>query len=244
MANLLARFKPSKNRTPRPQSDNPDDDLGAPISQHRNPYNDTYTRRTSTKALSWAFGFAATLAIIEAVIISQLIPLKTIQPVILTFSDSRNQLVRVDLPTTHLSGMRLLLRNEIRQYMIARYTVTTDQAENNDRWNKQVRLYSTSAVYRDFQSDNANIVDLVNSNRITRSINIKSITSPTPNTFHIDFDLTEHIAGSGLSDTIDRTTQYTAEITISRLKTPLPAQIADVNPIGIVVSSFVVTHRQ
>ncbi len=233
--------------TGREQAPDPErehrDRLGPLLTQHENPTNQNRSNQIVVRVLLGGFGLSMASNIILGVTLSEVFPLHTVSPYLVTFSDKADQMVRIDPPTSRISSVLIVMQNEVRQYMSMRYTVTADMSETMDRWATHVRLFSSNRVYGDFQAEMAPIVDLMKSRAFTRQIRIVNTLRPEPNLFHVDFDIYNHKTGQGLTDTSETIEHYTAELRMVMQPQIVPRSAIELNPFGFVVTSYTVSQR-
>ena len=219
-------------------------EMGPLFSRHDNENNQSRAQSTTIRVLLGMVGLVSSIAVIEAVALTELIPMHTVEPYLVTFSDKQDQMVRIDPPTGHIGSLGIVLRKEIHDYIMARYTVTPDATETNDRWNTHIRLFSTQRVYADFQgSEVAQMKDMMSANKFTRAVSIVSVTNPEPGLFHVDFDTFDHITGTGLSDSQDKTGHFTATLKVGMQPRSVPRSEISLNPFGFVVATYSVSPR-
>ena len=235
------------DRLPRessPGPSNPRSSLGPLLAQHDNAYNQSRAHVVTIRVLIGVTGISLALNMILALALYQLFPMHTVVPYLITFSDRSDQMVRIDPPTTNISSLTLIIRKEIEQYCKYRYTVTADANETSERWNSHVRLFSSQRVYNEFQTEIKDIKELMATQKFTRAVTIVSVTNPQPGTYHVDFDTFDHITGTGLSDSTDRTGHFTATLRIAMQPQKVMRAFMMMNPFGFVVTSFSVSPRQ
>ncbi|WP_163466848.1 hypothetical protein, partial [Klebsiella oxytoca] len=75
-------------------------------------------------------------------------PLYKVVPVFVTFSDRADQVVRIEPPSGRISGINILVEQNVRDYVTYRNTVTADATETIDRWGNRIRVMSTEDAYQ------------------------------------------------------------------------------------------------
>jgi type IV secretory pathway component VirB8 len=217
--------------------------LGPMLLDHENPNNDSRAQVVTIRILLGAIGVSAMLNVVQGVALTELIPMHTVSPYLVTFSDKADQMVRIDPPTARISSLNIVLLNELKQYMMARYTVTADATETSDRWNTHVRLFSTQRVYQEFQDEVKDVTELMKRGQFTRQVTIVNLIPTGVGVFQCDFDTFDHMTGAGLSDSTDQTHHFTASLRVIMQPRSVPRELLDINPFGFLVTSYAVSPR-
>ncbi len=248
MFGLVQKQRPPQN-TSEDEVNNPNPvetrkRLGPLHTNHDTPYNHNAAHAVTIRILLIIAGVSMSLNIILGVLMTELMPLHTVEPFLVTFSDHADQMVEIDPPTANISSMSIIANQEIKDYIQNRYTVTADVDETVDRWNTHVRLFSSPKVYDAFQEEVADVKDLISSEQFTRQVNIINILNTEPGLYDVDFDTYEHMGANGLSGAQDQTHHYTASIRIVMEPRQVPRSMLDLNPFGFLVVAYTVSPRQ
>jgi type IV secretory pathway component VirB8 len=105
-----------------------------------------------------AFSVVAVLSIVANMLllfaIGSLVPLVRVRPYFLTLLDKNQQVVEIT-PVQNEKLNSDIIRSLIRQYVLARYTVTSDLEELNERWGPNGIVYQMSSqeVYSTFEKN-------------------------------------------------------------------------------------------
>ena len=217
--------------------------LGPLLTQHSSANNQSREQTVTVRILLGMVGLLGSISIIEGVALTELIPLKSVMPFFVHFSDKSDQMVTVVPPTGRIQSLAILLKFEIKQYMKARYTVTSVASETKDAWNTRVRLFSTARVFTDFEQENAEVSALMSQKRLTREVEIVNILNPEPGLFRVDFDTYDHVVGTGMSETQDKRNKFRAELKVAMNYRAIPRDQLEMNPFGFIVYAYTVSPR-
>ena len=217
--------------------------LGPLLDRHENPTNQNHANEIVVRILLAAFGLSMALNVIQGMSLYVLFPMHTVMPYLVTFSDKSEQMVRIDPPTTKLTSVSIILKDEIEQYMKSRYTITGDAAETTERWQTHVRLFSTTRVYNEFQSEVAPVADLMKEGRFTRQVKLVNTLQPEPGLFHVDFDVYDHTQGNGLADSSDKEYSFSAELRVAMRPQFIQRAMIALNPFGFTVYQYSMSPR-
>ena len=105
-----------------------------------------------------AFSVMAVLSILAniflLVAIGSLVPLVRVRPYFMTVLDKNQQVVEITPPRADQLNNQEILESLIRQYVLARYTITSDVSEVEERWGPKgiVSLMSSQGVYDAFMT--------------------------------------------------------------------------------------------
>ena len=105
-----------------------------------------------------AFSVMAVLSVLANIFlliaIGSLVPLVRVRPYFMTVLDKNQQVVEISPPTADQLNNKEILESLIRQYVLARYTITSDVSEVEERWGTKgiVSLMSSQGVYDAFMA--------------------------------------------------------------------------------------------
>lgn len=128
-----------------------------------------------------AFSVVAILSIVANMLllfaIGSLVPLVRVRPYFLTILDKNQQVVEIT-PVQNEKLNSDIIKSLIRQYVLARYTVTPDSEELNERWgpNGIVYLMSSQEVYNTFEEKHWGVLrESIKSEGLISNVKIENI---------------------------------------------------------------------
>lgn len=133
-----------------------------------------------------AFAVVSVLAIIANILLlvalGSLRPLTRIQPFLLNVQDKDQQVIDIERINLEKFDRQLLEESYVRQYIIARYTVSSDIAEVQRRWQRggTIDVMTADALYREFEAkEMMETLALASEEGMTREVIINKV---LPNT--------------------------------------------------------------
>lgn len=134
-----------------------------------------------------AFSVVAILSIVANMLllfaIGSLVPLVRVRPYFLTILDKNQQVVEIT-PVQNEKLNSDIIRSLIRQYVLARYTVTSDLEELNERWGPNGIVYQMSSqeVYSTFEKNHwGELRDSIEKNGLISNVKIGTILRQSEN---------------------------------------------------------------
>ena len=128
-----------------------------------------------------AFSIVAILSIVANMLllfaIGSLVPLVRVRPYFLTILDKNQQVVEIT-PVQNEKLNSDIIKSLIRQYVLARYTVTSDLEELNERWGPNGIVYQMSSqeVYSTFEEKHwEQLKELIEKEGLVSNVKIESI---------------------------------------------------------------------
>ena len=237
--------KATKSARERADATERERELGAFITDHESKATETATLRLTNKVLLVTNGVTAACLALMTLVVGEMLPLQRYYPVFLTFSDKAEQMVRVVPPTANLPSMLIVAENMVRQYIKFRYTVA-DPRETKDRWNQDMRLFSTNQVYSDFLAETKPIQALMDNGKFARQVIITNIRPRPlePGLFTVEFDTVDH-TDTGVLNTekVDDVRHWISEMRIAMNPTAVPRSQAARNPFGFIVGAYTVSAK-
>ncbi len=135
-----------------------------------------------------AFSVMAVLSVLANILllvaISSLVPLVRVRPYFMTVLDKNQQVVEISPVKTENLSTNVVLESLVRQYVLARYTVTSDLEEVEERWGPRgiVGLMSSQAVYDAFMEGHYNkLMPYIEDEGLVANVKIESVTPQNEN---------------------------------------------------------------
>ena len=239
--NIPGIFKKGVKTTP-PADIEPQ--IGNFLAKHDSSANKKVRSHMETKVLVIMCGILGCLNVIQAVAITQMLPLYKVVPVFVTFSDKADQVVRIEPPSGRIPSINLLVEQNVRDYITFRNTVSADANETVERWGTRVRMMSTEQVYQDFMKETGPVYNDLRGNNFTRSVSIKAVLQTQPGFFQIEFDTFDRRQGTGLTDTNETRATWVAQMRVGLAPRNVTHDQRMLNPLGFTVQNYSVARKR
>ena len=136
-------------------------------------------RRYLWTARAFAIVSAVALCVNLVLLIAMfnLMPLKRVEPFLLTFQSKEDQVVRIRPLSRDLGAEDILTEAMIRQYVLLRNTMIADVDEMASRWGNDgpLRWMSSPAVYKQFAKTVKDWLSRIKLEGLTREVRIESV---------------------------------------------------------------------
>jgi len=118
---------------------------------------------------------AANFALLLA--IGNMLPLKRVEPYLLTFQNKEEQVVKIRPLSADLGASDIISEAMIRQYVLLRNTMTSDVEEMTFRWGTDgpMRWMSSDRVYGEFNKTRQDWLNRIKIDGLTREVRIESV---------------------------------------------------------------------
>ena len=109
--------------------------------------------------------------------IGSLLPLKRVEPYLLTFQNKEEQVVRIQPLSKNMAAEDVISEAMIRQYVMLRNTMMSDIDEMSFRWGPDgpIRWMSSSSVYNQFNKTVKDWLSRIKLEGLTREVRIESV---------------------------------------------------------------------
>ncbi len=109
--------------------------------------------------------------------IGNLLPLKRVEPYLLTFQNKEEQVVRIQPLSKNMAAEDVISEAMIRQYVMLRNTMMSDIDEMSFRWGPDgpIRWMSSSSVYNQFNKTVKDWLSRIKLEGLTREVRIESV---------------------------------------------------------------------
>ena len=131
----------------------------------------------TARAFAIVSGVALCANLILLLAIGNLLPLKRVEPYLLTFQSKDEQVVKVQPLSTNLAASDIITEALIRQYVLLRNTMVADVEEMSFRWGAEgpVRWMSSDRVYNEFNKTLRDWLERIKIDGLTREVRIESV---------------------------------------------------------------------
>ena len=169
-----------------------------------------------------------------------MLPLKRVEPFLVTFLEKSNQIVRIEPIERTIAGVDAMTEVLVRGYVISRHSVIADDYEMARRWTAEgiLALQSTKDEYDRFNQETLPTWDNIKARRITRAVEIISVSQSSYGFYQADFTLIE---SEGNIET--RRDVFTASMRVGYLPQTVQSEMRLLNPLGFKVANYTVARR-
>lgn len=214
------------------------DELGAYLGVHHTPHAEARQSSAVARLAIIALGVSLSINAVLSVAVLQMFPLYKVVPFFVTFSDKSDQIVTISSPKANLTSLDVLDEANVREYVTMRNTVTFDPQDNVYRWGGRVKQMSTNDVYSYFMEEMKPIYDVMQQKKFARSVNVKSITRPSPGYWRVTIETVDKRIGSGLTDSGETRRNFVIDMRTTNLSQTVSYQNRFLNPIGFTVLNY------
>ncbi len=136
-------------------------------------------RRYLWTARAFAIVSAVALCVnfVLLIAIGNMMPLKRVEPYLLTFQNKEEQVVKIQPLSKNLAAEDVISEAMIRQYVLLRNTMVSDVDEMAFRWGQEgpIRWMSSNAVYNQFAKTIKDWLSRIKLEGLTREVRIESV---------------------------------------------------------------------
>ncbi len=201
-------------------------------------------RRYLWTARAFAIGMFLSLCVngVLGFAIASLSPLVRVEPMLLSFKDKSDQLVKVEPFSKGTSGFELMTEMLVRDYVLARHEIVLDDGEMRRRWGGQglIAYRSDAGEYRRFVAETAPLYEELRQKRLTRTVAIHRVSKIADGYWQVEFSTKDfdqynkEISGS----------VWVASMTVVYLKREIKWEDRYMNPLGFAVTAYSVVARR
>lgn len=180
------------------------------------------------------------VAIVEAVVIVSLFPLKTIETKYVEFVDGTSNFVRVTQPHQTIQGDAVLTDYFVKKYIVDRETV--DKVTEEDRY-AYVMAVSSQQVWSDMKAIFSHPKSPHRRSDFKRAVKIGPVSNLGKTVRQVEFMTTDSYgAGTGTYSEIKR--YWVASLRLDFGEHTAPYVEADLNPLGLRVMEYSIAERK
>lgn len=182
--------------------------------------------------------------IILVCLVVNLFPLKEIQPMIVSFSDQKNQVVRIEPIAKNVKGIQLITEKLAKRYVELRETF--DFVTDNARL-AELKHLSSSVLFNAYwdliKPENPKSPrEIFIKNNLTRSVHIKnclSLAPNAPNTYRIEWESIDYRDGQE----VERK-QWISTLALRFEERDVRYEDQYINPIGLTVTNYAISKKE
>lgn len=216
------------------QTDNTSEDkLGVYPTQYH--VSALETKRARITARAFAIGLYISLALNLALtsVLFMLTPLKTVEPLLVTFNDKNEQVVRIEPFRRDMPGILLFTEKSIQEYVKIREEIVASDDEMIERWAKYVYKRSTPDIFNEFRREYSPIWQQYRSRRLVRQVDIQTI-NRVGNSFLVEYKARDVDRNGRVIDEKD----WTATVVVRYIPRQVDYNERYVNPLGFTVIDY------
>lgn len=219
------------------KQDNPKTDKMGIVALNNNlpPLNSNSMERVHR--IAWLVaGIEFAIIILLIITLASLAPLKRIEPMLVTFGEKEQQIVRIEPFQKDASGFGLMTEKLIMEYTKVRNEVVLEEGEMKRRWgnNGYISIYSTDDGYKQFVKNVTGVYESASSANITRSVTVNSIDMFDSSSARVQYQTTDK---NNNGDTLNQE-NWIATVKWQYLPDKVTYQNRYDNPLGFKVISF------
>jgi type IV secretory pathway component VirB8 len=182
----------------------------------------------------------------SSLVLFKLAPIVTVEPFLIINQDSSDQMVRYEAIRMDMASQKKLMELFIRQYIIVRHTIISDEVEMKSRWYEggMVNFMSSWPVFYTFQeSYKKDWKDMFKNNTVreVEIISISKVGGENSPIWKVDFktyDLTDSNRNAATRALILKTRYWTASLTAHFLRDRQFVGLRLINPLGFTVTRY------
>jgi type IV secretion system protein VirB8 len=201
-------------------------------------------RRYLWIARAFAIGMFLSLClnVVLGLAITALAPLVRVEPMLLTFKDRSEQIVKIEPFERGTLGFELMTETLVRDYVLSRHEIVVDENEMRRRWGGHglVAHRSGADEYRRFVAEAAPKFDEIRASRLTRTVIVHRVGKIADGYWQVAFS-TEDFAGSGSKIAENR---WVASLTITYVPREVSWEDRYMNPLGFIVTDYAVASER
>lgn len=192
----------------------------------------------TSRAYSMGLFISIVFNVVLVAVIFTLVPLKKVEPYILTAFDAKDQKVRVYPIKTGTQGHELMTFKLVRNYVRAREEIHPSNEEMGQRWGRDMLRMSTLEEYRRFRAEKETFLAEARRGGLTRLIDINSVEKFRSNVFLVEFTVKDFRVST--TPVASSRWRATIQFRYNTQEMPLNENMANdfINPIGFTVERY------
>jgi type IV secretion system protein VirB8 len=201
-------------------------------------------RRTLWIARAFAIGMFLSLClnVVLGLAIGSLAPLVRVEPMLLTFKDHSEQIVKIEPFQRGTAGFELMTEMLVRDYVLSRHEISLDENEMRRRWGGHglVAFRSSPEEYGRFVAETAPRFDALRQARLVRGVAIHRVSKIADGYWQVAFS-TEDRGEGGRKLAEDR---WVASLSVAYMQREVNWEDRYMNPLGFVVTDYAVVAER
>ena len=201
-------------------------------------------RRYLWIARAFAIGMFLSLClnVVQGVAIGALSPLVRVEPMLVTFKDRSEQLVKIEPFERGTSGFELMTEALVRDYVLSRHEIVLDESELRRRWGGRgiVAHRSSSEEYARFVSETAPKYDEIRQKRLMRTVTVHRVSKIADGYWQVEFATQDFLGGV----TKIGEQRWVASLTVGYVTREVSWEDRYMNPLGFIVTGYSVAAEE
>jgi type IV secretion system protein VirB8 len=201
-------------------------------------------RRYLWIARAFAIGMFLSLClnVVLGVAIGTLSPLVRVEPMLLTFKDRSEQIVKIEPFERGTSGFELMTEALVRDYVLSRHEIVLDEADMRRRWGGRgiVAHRSSDEEYARFVTETAPKYEELRQMRLMRTVAVRRVSRIADGYWQVEF-VTQDFTG-GVKLVAEK--QWVASLTIGYVPREVSWEDRYMNPLGFIVTDYSVAAKE
>ena len=201
-------------------------------------------RRYLWIARAFAIGMFLSLClnVILGISIGALSPLVRVEPMLVTFKDRSEQLVKIEPFERGTSGFELMTEALVRDYVLSRHEIVLDETELRRRWGGRgiVAHRSSSEEYSRFVSETAPRYDEIRQRRLVRTVAVHRVSKIADGYWQVEFVTQDFL--SGVTKAGEQ--RWVASLTVGYVPREVSWEDRYMNPLGFIVTDYSVAAEE
>jgi len=201
-------------------------------------------RRYLWIARAFAIGMFLSLClnVVLGIAINALSPLIRVEPMLVTFKDRSEQLVKIEPFERGTTGFELMTESLVRDYVLARHEIVLDDAELRRRWGGRglVAHRSSPEEYARFVSETAPKYDEIRQRRLMRTVTVHRVSKIADGYWQVEFATEDFLGGT----TKVGEQRWVASLTVGYVPREVSWEDRYMNPLGFIVSGYSVAAEE
>lgn len=169
--------------------------------------------------------------------IANILPLRRIEPYLLTLSDKEEQVYRIVPYSRNMLGEKSITETFVRQYVLLRATLLSDVDEMSSRWlsGGELEEMSSQVVYKDFlENTGKKLLQQMKQNGLTSNVKILTVNEIENGVWQVEYSVDYYLPSSYTP----RTNRYRASLRVMYRPRVVKYNERLKNPVGFKVVSY------
>jgi type IV secretory pathway component VirB8 len=173
--------------------------------------------------------------------IAGLSPLVRVEPMLLSFKDKNEQIVKVEPFSRETKGFELMTEMLVRDYVLSRHEIVLDEDEMKRRWGGGgiVAHRSDAEEYRRFVTEMSQKYEEIRQKRLVRTVVVHRVSRIAEGYWQVEFSTDDYDAAHrNIAEAI-----WVASMTTAYVPREINWEDRYMNPLGFIVTAYSVTAK-
>ncbi len=196
----------------------------------------------TARAFAIALFLSLCLNVVLGFAVVSLTPLVRVEPMLLSFRDKSDQLVKVEPFSKGTRGFELMTEMLVRDYVLSRHEIVLDEGEMRRRWGGEglVAHRSDPEEYRRFTAEMAPRYEEIRQKRLVRTVAVHRVSKIAEGYWQVEFSTSDYGQNSqSIGETV-----WVASLTTAYVPREISWEDRYMNPLGFIVTAYSVTAKQ